>query len=112
MILRVVFILCAVIALICLALGLAVKRRNYGFLITTTLLIVCDIACFFVTGDYGISHIKNYLSIYYACHALIYFSTLLTVIIMSGGKKVYTFLFSPLSLYIYLVLISHPRSRE
>ena len=109
MILRVVFILCAVIALICLAFGFAVKRRNYGFLITTALLIACDIACFFVTGDYGISRIKNYLSIYYACHALIYFSTLLTVIVMSGGKKVYTFLVPSglISLYQIAIIISN-----
>ena len=109
MILRVVFILCAVIALICLAFAFTVKRRNYGFLITTSLLIVCDIACFFVTGNYGFTQIKNYLSIYYACHALLYFSTLLTVIIMSGGKKVYTFLVPAgfISLYQIAIVFSN-----
>ena len=86
MILRFVFILCAVLALICFGFGVTVKHRNIGFLVTTALLIVCDIVCFFVMGSTGIGKTREYLSIYYICHAWLYFSTLLMVIIMSGGK--------------------------
>ena len=88
MLLRFIFIFCAVIALVCLAFGVIVKRRNLGFLITTGLLVVLDIVCFFVTGASGITKTRDYLTIYYICHAWLYFSTLYMVVKLNGGKRI------------------------
>ena len=106
MVLRFVFIVCALLALIAFGFGVTVKHRNIGFLATTALLIVCDILCFFVMGSTGISKTKDYLSIYYICHAWLYFTTLLMVILMSGGK-LSRFLLIPSEL---IIISAHSKS--
>ena len=87
MILRMVFLICAVLALICFAVGIRVKRKNNGYLITTALLVVCDIVVFFVLGSNGIEAARRSLLIYYMFHCSLYFGALYVLILMSGAKK-------------------------
>ena len=82
MVFRFVFLVLALVSLVCLVLGLKVKRLNIGFLFTLALVAVTDIICFFLLGCKGVTMAKNALIAFYACHAWLGFGLLWTVVAM------------------------------
>ena len=87
MIFRIVFLLCAVIVLLCMFMGFRAKRRNMGFLVTTAFVAACDIICFVLIGCKNIENAKSALAFYYIFYCWTYFGLFLTIYAMDSYKN-------------------------
>ncbi len=108
MILRIIFLVCAFLSLVCFGFAIRVKRKNIGFLAYSMLLFGCDMVCFFLLGSTGIASARTSLSIYYILYSWFYFSALWLVLKMSAVKKM-NFLLIPsalISLYQTAIILS------
>lgn len=87
MILRIAFLACALIALICMALGIRKRRKKYGFIGYCLILACCNIANYCLLGSSGIAMARNALSCFYILHAWLYFAALCIILDISAAKK-------------------------
>ena len=87
MVLRIIFLVCAFLSLVCFGFAVRVKRKNIGFLVYSVLLSGCDMVCFFLLESKGIADARNFLSIYYILYSWFYFSALWLVLKISAVKK-------------------------
>ena len=87
MVFRVTFLVFALISLLCLILGIKVKRRNIGFLFTLALAAVMDIVCFLLLGCKGVAGAKTILTVFYVCHAWFGFGLLWTGAVMGRYRN-------------------------
>ena len=79
MMFRLTFLFLALVSLVCLVMGARLKRRNIGFLITSALVVVCDIICFFLLGSKNVTGAKNVLIAFYIGYAWLYFGVVWTI---------------------------------
>lgn len=76
---RLTFLFLALVSLVCLVMGARLKRRNIGFMITSALVAVCDIICFFLLGSKNITGAKNILIAFYIGYAWLCFGVIWTI---------------------------------
>ena len=79
MIFRFVFLFLSIAALGCLMSGLAVKRRNKGYLVVAALVSICDLTCFVLLGSSSVNDVKRILPGYYICYLWIFLAVLWTI---------------------------------
>ncbi len=104
-----IFITLAMASLMCLVAAFVVKRRNIGFMLTATLIAVCDILCMAVIGEIDVSSVRLCLTIYYICHAWMYFGVALSVAAVGRFRSYgrYVFPIGLICVYQTLLILSN-----
>ncbi|MBQ8138008.1 MAG: response regulator [Lachnospiraceae bacterium] len=105
MMLRVFFILFALIAVTCFVFGVRNKRRNIGYALMSAALAVANVVTFFLLDSHGIAAARRYLTLYYICHIVFYLSAVLMILIMSKSKRLWLFIIPVGLINIYQILI-------
>ncbi len=72
----------ALVEIIFVFLSLQVKRVNYGFIVTTILLICEDVVCFFLLESENIRFVRILLILFYFIYSWIFLSAISTVVSM------------------------------
>ena len=83
-----IFIVAIIVCVLALIFSIRAERKNYGFIMTTVLLIVCDVLCVLLIGSDKIRDSRNLLYVYYIAYSWLFFGTLWTIIRTTEMKKI------------------------
>ncbi len=88
MVLEVFFIVFTLVCLVSLVMSIRAKRKNWGFVMTSILLMICDVLCIFLFNSQTIKATRNLLFISYISYSWMFMGAVWTVVKMSSIKKI------------------------
>lgn len=105
---RIVFLVFALISLVCIGLSFRVKRRNIGYMVSAALTAVCDVVCFVLLGCKTISGARQGMIAYYVCYAWLFFSVMWMITEMGRYRRfrLYMIPVGLMSVYQTVLIIS------
>ncbi len=103
--LRFAFLACALVTLICVALGIRERRKKYGYIGYCLFLTGCNVANYVLLANKGISSAKTALSIYLILHAWLYFCALYIILDMAAAVKSKVLLIPSFVICVYQTII-------
>ena len=106
--LKIVFIILAAVSLALAVIGAVSRRKNIGFIITSLLIMGCDMICIAILGVDNAGQAQNVLLPYYILHALIPATYIFMVILVDRNRKHFYFMIPAcvVSLYQVAIIIS------
>ncbi len=85
---EIVFVIATLICIVLLVFSLRKKRKNYGFVLTTLLLVVCNIACMLMFRSQSIKSIRKQLLVYYIAYAWMFLGSAWTIARIAASKRI------------------------
>ncbi|SCX83510.1 Signal transduction histidine kinase [Lachnospiraceae bacterium XBB2008] len=82
-----VFFIVAAISLVCVILGMRVRRRNYGYILSAALVVVCDILCYLLINCKSIQTARIYFILFFIVHSLLFVTALWMVAGITMGRE-------------------------
>ncbi len=112
--LKIVFIILAAVSFSLAVIGAVSRRKNIGFIITSLLIMGCDMICIAVLGVNNAGQAQNVLLPYYILHALIPATYIFMVILVDRYRKYFYFMIPAcvVSLYQVAIIISQYSGRR
>ncbi|MBR6329790.1 MAG: response regulator [Lachnospiraceae bacterium] len=86
-VLKIIFIVLSVAVLVCIIRATTFKRKNLGYIIGSSLILVCNILCIFLLGVKSAKEAANVLMPYYIVSAWAFFFILLTIILVDRFRN-------------------------